>query len=101
MTNETYGDPIHRLASVFHASGQSCAYHDYVPTVTGLKQESWDSYFVQDGRKSDKFFGIGLSNARSIILVRQWFWQTCNEFGFSTSNDSKDQPFGFETVGIK
>ena len=30
----------------------------------------------------------------SFFLGRQWFYQTCTEFGYYQSSDLKDQPFG-------
>jgi len=82
MTNEKYGDPLHRYALWFKSATGTCVYHNYQEMVAGMKQDTWDSYYAAGG-------------------TRQWLWQTCTEFAFYQSTDSRRQPFGFGTVNVK
>jgi hypothetical protein len=78
MTNTSVGDPLSRYAAVnsliLQTYSQSCLDASYNKSIDALKQTSWDSSAAVGGR--------------------QWFWQTCVEFGFYQSTDSKNQPFG-------
>lgn len=63
MSSEKHGDPIYRLALVFHATGGQCADPDYKTMIAELKKETWDSEFASDGSKlvflnSDLDFGF-------------------------------------------
>jgi len=82
MTNKGYGDPIKRYSLWFKSTGGQCVDSSYTEMVDELKKESWDSFYAADG-------------------TRQWLWQTCTEFAYYQSTDSKKQPFGFGTVTVK
>jgi len=55
---------------------QNCTDFKYQKSVSNMLNVSWDST-VANG-------------------MRQWTYQTCTEFGFFQSSDSKRQPFGNE-----
>jgi hypothetical protein len=78
MTSTEIGDPLTRYASlnslILETYGQTCLDASYKSSIDILKQTSWDSSAAVGGR--------------------QWFWQTCNEFGYYQSTDSPNQPFG-------
>jgi len=82
MTNAQLGDPINRLAALSKSTGSPCVHHDYKQIIDLLKQDSWDSPYVNGGS-------------------RQWLWQTCTEFAYYQTTDSEKQPFGVGTVSLK
>jgi len=79
MTDTSLGDPLARYAAVntrlLSLFGGSCADFTYASWIDYLKGSSWSDQSAQDG-------------------YRQWFYQTCTEFGYYQSSDSKEQPFG-------
>jgi len=79
MTNTALGDPLARYAAVndllLNLYGASCTDSTYASWIDYLSETSWDSPSAQDG-------------------YRQWFYQTCTEFGYYQSSDSTEQPFG-------
>jgi pimeloyl-ACP methyl ester carboxylesterase len=82
MTNTAYGDPLTRYALWFKSMVYGCVDHEYQVLINELKGSTWTSFFVQGG-------------------TRQWLYQTCSEFGYYQTTDSKNQPFGFSTFVAK
>jgi hypothetical protein len=78
MTSDAIGDSLSRYASlnslILQTYSQSCLDASYNNSIAELKETSW--------------------NSSASVGGRQWFWQTCTEFGFFQSSDSNMQPFG-------
>ena len=78
LTDETISDPLTKYAAlnnlILNTYSQPCLDASYNSSLVELKEISWNSSAAVGGR--------------------QWFWQTCTEFGFFQSTDSKMQPFG-------
>lgn len=78
MTNNEMGDPLTRYAAlnmlILDTYSQKCLDISYNKSIEELKETSW--------------------NSSASVGGRQWFWQTCIEFGFFQSTDSMMQPFG-------
>jgi hypothetical protein len=81
MTDADLGTPLDRYSYWFNKTNTGCIDLDWQGQIDYLKQESWDSVAVQGGD-------------------RQWLWQTCAEFAYYQSTDSKNQPFGLRTIDI-
>jgi pimeloyl-ACP methyl ester carboxylesterase len=82
MTHTDFGTPLDRYALWFNlTSGGDCIDVNYHAEIEGLKDESWTSDAVQGGS-------------------RQWLWQTCTEFAYYQSMDSKSQPFGYRAIDV-
>ena len=103
MTDTSLGDPLARYAAVndllLNVYGASCSDVTYASWIDYLSGTSWSDYSAQDGCKQQNII-LSIKMYFSIIFVyffrvdRQWFYQTCTEFGYYQSSDSKDQPFG-------
>lgn len=78
MTNTQIGDALSRYAALnslmLEIYGETCLDNSYNKSISDLQQTSWESSPLAGGR--------------------QWFWQTCVEFGFYQSTTSNQQPFG-------
>lgn len=78
MVNTSVGTPVDRLAEVnrllLKESGEKCLDYKYDNMLDEMKNVSWGSK-VAEG-------------------MRQWTYQTCTEFGFYQTSDSKDLVFG-------
>lgn len=70
MINVTLGTPFQRLAKIVN-NKKACTDIDYNSLLKLLQNESWNS-------------GI----------MRQWIFQTCTEYGFFQTTDSKNSIFG-------
>jgi hypothetical protein len=79
MTNASIGDPLTRYAQVNALLAQTynrtCLKTAYRTLFDAVKNTSWNTPEAENGD-------------------RQWFWQTCTEFGFYQSTGSDRQPFG-------
>nr|XP_018897159.1 PREDICTED: putative serine protease K12H4.7 [Bemisia tabaci] len=77
MTDESIHCPVHRYAEVnkllLTHFGQQCADHKYNSMVDYLRSTS---------------YGLETNN------FRQWFYQTCTEFGWYQTSNNKDDVFG-------
>ncbi|XP_055844315.1 putative serine protease K12H4.7 [Episyrphus balteatus] len=75
MVNETLGTPVQRLAEVnrmlLKDSGEKCLDYKYDKMIVEMQNTTWDE---------DK-------------AMRQWTYQTCNEFGFYQTSTQKDSLF--------
>lgn len=78
MTDGTLGPPVvrygHLTVLLNKAFGANCTDFKYKKMIADLQQTSWNSSASEGGR--------------------QWTYQTCTEFGYFQSSDSKGQPFG-------
>ncbi|KAH8286034.1 hypothetical protein KR054_001569 [Drosophila jambulina] len=78
MLNTTVGPPVTRLGLVntmlLKESNTTCLDYKYVKMVADMKNVSWDSETAQG--------------------MRQWTYQTCNEFGFYQTSEDKTDIFG-------
>lgn len=76
--NTTIGPPVTRLAVINSISlinsGDSCFDYKYDKMIAEMKNTSWAS--------------------KSAEGMRQWTYQTCNEFGFYQTSDNKSDTFG-------
>ena len=100
MTNTALGDPLARYAAVndllLNLYGASCTDFTYASWIDYLSETSWDSPSAQDGCKQhniDTSKNILYFNLIYCLIDRQWFYQTCTEFGYYQSSDSNEQPF--------
>ena len=84
MNNENLGEPLLRYAQVnsliLSTYKQKCLDSSYDNFINELSATNW--------------------NESAAVGCRQWTYQTCVEFGFFQSTDSKMQPFG-ETVPVE
>lgn len=78
MTNKEYGDPIDRYAEVnkfmMNLTKTSCLNVTYMDAITELMNITWSLDLEPAGR--------------------QWFYQTCVEFGFYQTSSSDSELFG-------
>lgn len=78
MINKNVRDPLQRYINVndimLNLEGENCLDASYSNFINEMKQISW--------------------NESAAVGGRQWTYQTCVEFGFFQSTDSKNQPFG-------
>lgn len=78
MNNEGIGDELQRYAAVnnmmLKTYSQACLDSSYDDYVSAMKKKTWQSAAAEGGR--------------------QWLYQTCTEFGFYQTTDSKEQVFG-------
>ncbi|XP_070538578.1 putative serine protease K12H4.7 [Ptychodera flava] len=78
MTEISIGDELHRYAQVntlmMKTYGQSCLDISYDDMIQEMRETAWNSSAAEGGR--------------------QWVYQTCTEFGYYQTSDSKSQPFG-------
>ncbi|XP_051166527.1 putative serine protease K12H4.7 [Leptopilina boulardi] len=72
MTNITLGTPFQRLGKIVN-NGMACTDIDYNSLIKRLRNESWDS---------------------NTGIMRQWIFQTCTEYGYFQTTDSKKSIFG-------
>lgn len=76
MLNTTIGTPVQRLGEVNRLlladNKQKCLDYKYDKMIAEMQNTTWDE-----------------DNA-----MRQWTYQTCNEFGFYQTSDKKDDVFG-------
>jgi hypothetical protein len=77
MLNESIGDELTRYAAfnslMMSTYDMKCLDIGYSAMIDQLKDTSWDNEAVGG---------------------RMWFYQTCNQFGYYQTSDSKNQPFG-------
>ena len=75
MVNETIGTPVQRLAEVnrmlLKDSGEKCLDYKYDKMIVQMQNTTWD----EDS------------------AMRQWTYQTCNEFGFYQTSTQKNSLF--------
>ncbi|XP_033099786.1 putative serine protease K12H4.7 [Anneissia japonica] len=78
MCNESGGDVLERYAQfnklIMSTYKEKCLDISYDSMLAEYRKVSWDSAAAEGGR--------------------QWVYQTCSEFAFFQTTDSKDQPFG-------
>ncbi|XP_005092643.1 putative serine protease K12H4.7 [Aplysia californica] len=78
MTDTSKGSPTERYAAVnslmLKTYSQKCQDFKYDKMIDEMRQTQWNSSAAEGGR--------------------QWTYQTCTEFAFYQSSDSKKQPFG-------
>ena len=78
MVNTTVGPPVTRLAMVnsmlLNQSREKCLDYKYDKMIAEMKDPSWNSK-VAEG-------------------MRQWTYQTCNEFGFYQTSENRSSMFG-------
>lgn len=78
LANTTLGGPLERVAEVNNIIltelGETCLDYKYDTMVDSLRNASWESEEAEG--------------------TRQWFYQTCTEFGFYQSSSGKPQTFG-------
>ncbi|EDV96155.1 GH15372 [Drosophila grimshawi] len=78
MLNTQLGPPVTRLAAVndmlLKQSKSKCLDYKYDKMIADMKNVSWDSEVAKG--------------------MRQWTYQTCNEFGFYQTSDNKSDTFG-------
>lgn len=78
MLNTTIGPPVTRLGVVngmlLKESNTTCLDYKYDKMVADMKNVSWDSETAKG--------------------MRQWTYQTCNEFGFYQTSENKSDTFG-------
>lgn len=81
MNNTTIGDEVERYATIndmfLNSYSRSCMDVSYTNYVHFMRETNW-----------------GSGNAGG---ARQWTYQTCTEFGYFQTSDSKDQVFGTNT----
>lgn len=71
MSDTSRGDEINRLADYF-TQGDGCRSYDYSGYINDVRNTTWDP----------------------TLTYRQWFFQTCNEFGFYQTSDKEPHVFG-------
>jgi len=75
MNNSKYGDEVDRYAAInnmfLNSYKKKCVDASYDNYIDFMKKTNWES-----------------------AMMRQWVYQTCTEFGFFQTSDSKDQVFG-------
>lgn len=78
MVNDTLGAPVTRLAAVntlmLAKNNETCLDYKYDKMLTQMSNISWDAEASEGGR--------------------QWFYQTCTEFGFYQTSETNDALFG-------
>ena len=78
MLNMTIGPPVTRLAAVnsmlLKQSEEKCLDYKYDKMIAEMKATAWDSKTAKG--------------------MRQWTYQTCNEFGFYQTSHNKRGTFG-------
>uniref|UniRef100_A0A1B0F9N1 Serine protease K12H4.7 n=1 Tax=Glossina morsitans morsitans TaxID=37546 RepID=A0A1B0F9N1_GLOMM len=78
MVNTKIGPPVNRLAAVnallMRQSEENCLDYKYDKMIDTMQEISWDSIAAKG--------------------MRQWTWQTCNEFGFYQTAENKTDTFG-------
>ncbi|XP_030372070.1 putative serine protease F56F10.1 [Scaptodrosophila lebanonensis] len=78
MLNSTVGPPVTRLGIInemlLQQSNATCLDYKYDKMVADMKNVSWDSEAAKG--------------------MRQWTYQTCNEFGFYQTSENKSDTFG-------
>lgn len=83
MTDSSVHDSLQKYINVnnimLNLSGEKCVDASYDSYISEMKQVSW--------------------NESAAVGGRQWTYQTCVEFGFFQSTDSRKQPFG-QTVPV-
>ncbi|KAK1118585.1 hypothetical protein K0M31_014891 [Melipona bicolor] len=72
MTNEQLGSPLQRLVH-FVSNGNKCLQNNYEKFVKLYRNETWDA-------QPD--------------IMRQWFYQTCTEYGYYQTTNSNKTSFG-------
>jgi pimeloyl-ACP methyl ester carboxylesterase len=77
MTKESLGDEVARYAAVNKLFNPQCFDASYKNYVNYMREREWTS-----------------TNTNG---MRQWVYQTCTEFGYFQTSDSKDQVFGTNT----
>lgn len=79
MANSSLGTPLERYAAVndllLQSSGEETVGANFSEMVEDMKQVAWNSSTVMFGEK-------------------QWYYQTCTEFGYYQTTDSAQQVFG-------
>lgn len=68
-------DDVEALATLFNDGSTECVDASYVGVRLAMGETEWTSAVVESG-------------------TRQWFYQTCNEFGWYQTSNSENQPFG-------
>lgn len=78
MVNESIGPQFTRLAMVnsmlLDQSTEKCLNYRYKDLIDGMTNSSWQSEMATG--------------------MRQWIWQTCNEFGYYQTSESNNSMFG-------
>ncbi|KAJ9590370.1 hypothetical protein L9F63_016607 [Diploptera punctata] len=80
MVNESIGTPVHRYAAItnmiLEQSGVMCLDYKYDSLISDLSEVDWESDYAEG--------------------ARQWFYQTCTEFGFYQTSSLTIDIFGNE-----
>ncbi|KAI8115628.1 putative serine protease F56F10.1 [Lucilia cuprina] len=78
MLNTTMGPPVTRLAAVndmlLKQSKEKCLDYKYDKMIKDMQNVAWESEVAKG--------------------MRQWTWQTCNEFGFYQTSENSSSTFG-------
>lgn len=79
LSDPSKGTPLQRVAALnalfLKYSGQNTTDASYKDLVDGMRMYKWEDGSVTSGE-------------------RQWYYQTCTEFGYFQTTDSDKQPFG-------
>ena len=107
MSIEVFGEMLQRYARIntmiMETYGQKCVSTDYKAFVKDMQSTSWNSSIAEGGSKYycflSKYTGRLPCKFSDIVYYllwkgRQWTYQTCTEFGFYQSTDSKNQVYG-------
>lgn len=96
MTASYLGSPLQRLAH-FVSSKDKCLKNNYDKFVTLYRNETWNQSDISKRSKNS----FSRSNYLLFIIlffffftVRQWYYQTCTEYGYYQTTDSTRSIFG-------